>query len=327
MSDSTRTTAPHTTPDTRSADNSDSASAPGAVPLVGIDWGTSNRRAYLLDQRGELLRKHEDDAGILKVDGDYEASLRELLQALELERADIIMSGMVGSRNGWRQVPYLDIRQPISSLRDHLMEIDSGLPNVRCRIVPGYQYLDPQGLPDVMRGEEAQVLGALALSASSGWFLLPGTHSKWVRVEDGTVKALLTFMTGELFALMSQHGTLSKVMTAEQSVPAAFEAGLRAAPHGTFTHMAFCCRALVVTDMMPQDHTASYLSGLLIGSELHDIRTRSGGHFEVPVQVVGSPGLSARYLSALELLGIPARAWQPDGVYVAALRNLFNLER
>jgi 2-dehydro-3-deoxygalactonokinase len=301
--------------------------ADNAVSRIGIDWGTSNRRAYLLDQRGELIRQHEDEFGILKVEGNYSASLRNLLQVLGIDQADIIMSGMVGSRNGWHQVPYLDIKQPIASLKDHLMEIDSGLPGVRCRIVPGYQYLDPQGLPDVMRGEEAQVLGALALSASNGWFLLPGTHSKWVHVEGGVVQSFLTFMTGELFALMSQHGTLSKVMTKEQSVPAAFEAGLRAAPHGAFTHMAFCCRALVVTDMMPPDHTASYLSGLLIGTELNDICRRSGGRIEAPVQVVGSPGLSARYLSALEHLGIPARAWQPDGVYVAALRNLFNLER
>ncbi|NEX59734.1 2-dehydro-3-deoxygalactonokinase [Noviherbaspirillum galbum] len=298
-----------------------------AAPLLGIDWGTSNRRAYLLDERGELVRKHEDDAGILNVQGRFGDSLRDLLQTLQVGSADIILSGMVGSRNGWVEAPYLDISQPITELKNHLLEVDSGLPGVRCRIVPGYRYLDPQGLPDVMRGEEAQVLGALALSASSGWFLLPGTHSKWVHVEDGTVRALLTFMTGELFALMSQHGTLSKVITAEQSIPAAFEAGLRAAPHGAFTHMAFCCRALVVTDMMPPDHTASYLSGLLIGSELDDIRRRSGGDFNVPVQVVGSPGLSARYLNALELLGTPARAWQPDGVYVAALRHLFQLER
>ncbi|KRB91425.1 2-dehydro-3-deoxygalactonokinase [Noviherbaspirillum sp. Root189] len=292
---------------------------------LGIDWGTSNRRAYVLNARGELIHQHSDDAGILHVERDFEGSLRKLLQTLGLQSADIVMSGMIGSRNGWREAPYLSVDQPLTALHDNLMEIDTSIPGVRCRVTPGYKYIDVNGIPDVMRGEETQVLGTLSLSAVDGWFLLPGTHSKWVRVEDGGMTEFLTFMTGELFSLMSQHGTLSKVMTEQQSIPEAFAAGVRAARHGSFTHTAFCCRALVVTDMMPADHTASYLSGLLIGTEIHDILQRTHGPMRSPVQVVGSPGLSARYLSALELLGIHARAWQPDGVYLAALRALFKL--
>lgn len=295
--------------------------------LVGIDWGTSNRRAYILDAQGDLVRQHNDDAGILRVDGDFEGSLRSLLQGLQLDRAEIVMSGMVGSRNGWQQVPYLGVDQPLSALRDALTEIDTTIPGVRCRIVPGYCYIDPHGLPDVMRGEETQVLGALQLSASDGWFLLPGTHSKWVLVEGGKIVELNTFMTGEFYALLSQYGTLSKVMSDQHSVPQAFAAGINASRHGSFTHTAFCCRALVVTDMMPAEHTASYLSGLLIGTELHEILRKTNLGMRLPVQVVGSPALSTRYLSALELLGIQARAWQPDGVYVAALRSLFNIDK
>lgn len=295
--------------------------------LLGIDWGTSNRRAYVLDAQGNLVHQHNDDAGILHVDGDFEGSLRALLQTLRIDNADIVMSGMIGSRNGWKQVPYLSTEQPLSALGDGMAEIDTAISGIRCRIVPGYQYIDSHGLPDVMRGEETQVLGALQLSASDGWFLLPGTHSKWVHVESGRIMEFSTFMTGELYALLSQHGTLAKVMTEEQSLPDAFAAGIRASAHGVFTHTAFCCRALVVTDMMPADHTASYLSGLLIGTELHDIMRKATTAIGAPVQVVGSPSLVSRYLSALELLGIQARAWQPDGVYVAALRSLFNLDK
>jgi 2-dehydro-3-deoxygalactonokinase len=298
-----------------------------SMPRLGIDWGTSNRRAYLLDGRGELIRQHDDDAGILKVDGSFSESLKELLAVLELDSADVIMSGMVGSRNGWHQVPYLTIEQPLSRLHEALVEIDSGLPNVRCRIVPGYEYMDVNGFPDVMRGEETQVLGTQELSASSGWFLLPGTHSKWVRMEDSCIREFLTFMTGEFYALVSQHGTLAKIMAGQASVPSAFEDGLRAAALGTLTHMAFCCRARVVTDRMPAEHAASYISGLLIGTELNDILERTGGTISSPVQVIGSPALAARYLSALEFLGISARAWQPDGVYLAALHALFNHKR
>lgn len=300
-----------------------------SIPVLGIDWGTSNRRAYLLDEHGELVQQHNDENGILKVNGNFEASLKHLLYTLGLGGADVVMSGMVGSRNGWREAPYLTVGQPLSCLHDALMEIESGIARVRCRIVPGYQYKDAQGTPDVMRGEETQVLGALELSAASGWFLLPGTHSKWVRIDNGRMTEFYTFMTGELFSLMSRHGTLSKVMRAPQQsvVPDAFEAGLRAAHHGSFTHTAFCCRALVVTDMMPAEHAPSYLSGLLIGAELQDILQRTGGHIDAPVQVVGTPALAERYLGALGLLGITACAWQPDSVYVAALRALFNLKR
>lgn len=293
--------------------------------LLGIDWGTSNRRAYLLAPDGSLLRRHEDEGGILHVDGDFEGSLAALLRQLGLEQADIILSGMVGSRNGWQEAPYLDISEPLSMLEARMASISTSLPGVRCRIVPGYRYLDPQNIPDVMRGEEAQLLGAMRLGAGEGWFLLPGTHSKWARVEHGRIQEFYTFMTGELYALLSQHGTLSKVMQSREPVAEAFAAGMQAARHAPFTHAAFGCRALVVTDMMPAAHTASYLSGLLIGAELHDILRRAGGSLH-SVQVIGSEALGRRYLEALQLAGIGARAWQPDEVYVAALAALFDIE-
>lgn len=294
------------------------------MPLLGIDWGTSNRRAYLLDAQGKLVRQHNDESGILSVAGNFEASLRDLLQALGLEHADVVMSGMVGSRNGWQQVPYLSVEQPLSRLPDALVDIPTALPGVRCRIAPGYSYIDPHGIPDVMRGEEAQIFGALQQGAPDGWFLLPGTHSKWVRVLHEKITEIVTFMTGELYALLSQHGTLAKIMQEQQSVPAAFEAGLRAARHGEFTHMAFCCRALVVTDMMPAEHSSSYLSGLLIGAELHDILRRSDEAMGSPVHIIGSPSLAARYLHALESVGMAARVWQPDDIYISALAAFFN---
>lgn len=294
---------------------------------IGIDWGTSNRRAYVLDEQGALLRQHSDAAGILHVNGDFRTSLRELLQVLQVQQADVVMSGMVGSRNGWHEVAYLDVSHPLSELPASMVEVDSGLPGVRCRMVPGYRYTDPQGMPDVMRGEEIQIFGALQMSAAHGWFLHPGTHSKWVRLEEGRVRELITFMTGELYALLSEHGTLAKAMTSKEPVPAAFASGVEAAAHGSFTHLAFAGRAMVVTDAMPPAHTASWLSGLLIGSEVHDIFRRTGARIDGPVQLIGSPALATRYLSALELVGVRARAWQPDAVYVAALRSLFNLDK
>ncbi|WP_019141042.1 2-dehydro-3-deoxygalactonokinase [Noviherbaspirillum massiliense] len=294
--------------------------------LLGIDWGTSNRRAYLLDGQGRLVRRHEDGFGILSVAGDFEASLRELLEDLDVHPPQVLMSGMVGSRNGWHEIPYLSVDHPLSDLASAAADIGSTLP-MPCRIVPGYEYLDANGMPDVMRGEETQVFGAFELGASDGWFVLPGTHSKWVRVEDGRIREFLTFMTGELFALLSKQGTLAKLMNVHEDVPAAFEAGLKAAGHGAFTHLAFSCRALVVTDRMPQEQAYSYLSGLLIGTELHDILRRSSGEMRPPVEIIGSPALGARYRRALELLNVTARAWQPDDIYVAALHALSGMKR
>lgn len=305
------------------------AAGPGTV--LGIDWGTTNRRAYVLDAQGRVVREHSDAQGILAVGaGNFPASLQALMATLGLEAADVVMSGMVGSRSGWKQVPYLDLLQPIAHLPEALVEIapPPGMDGVRCRIVPGYCIVDESGTPDVMRGEETQIYGAMIEGGGDGWYLLPGTHSKWVQVEDGHVRAIVTFMTGELFALLSERGSLAAVVkesAGAADVQEAFEAALRVAQREGFTHAAFGCRALVVTDTMPAAHAASYLSGLLIGAEIAGIRQRSGGMPRGTVQIVGSPKLAARYEAALQFFDMPSRAWAPDRVYLDALRRLAGL--
>lgn len=298
----------------------------GHNPLLGIDWGTTNRRAYLIDEEGRLLRKQSDEFGILAVGGDFEASLARLLNEFELDHADVIMSGMVGSRNGWQQTPYLGIEQALSRLPHAMVELKTSLPQVRCRIVPGYRYDDARGIPDVMRGEETQVFGALALSSANGWFLHPGTHSKWIHVREGFITQFCTFMTGELFSLLTRYGTLAALMQQREVAADAFEQGLQAAAAGSLSHTTFGCRALVVTDSMPAAHAWSYLSGLLIGSELHDIRQRNPEDRSGPVQLIGSPDLELHYRHALEYFGMHAKVWSPDEVYVAALRELAGIK-
>jgi 2-dehydro-3-deoxygalactonokinase len=302
-----------------------------ALPVVGIDWGTTNRRAYVFDAKGEVLRQHNDGMGILAVNGNFKSSLMELLDTLQLEEADVIMSGMVGSRNGWEEVSYLSVDHPILELPRAMREIDSGIPKIRCRIVPGYHFINRHGLPDVMRGEETQVLGALRMGAEDdGWFVLPGTHSKWVAIEDGMITELMTFMTGEMYSMLTKQGTLSNLMQEQSDAPEAFRAGMAAARNGGFTHMAFACRALVVTGAMPAAHAASFLSGLLIGAELHETsrRTHSGLGRERPVvHVIGSEKLAPRYQAALEFSDMVPRLWQPDQVFVSALRFLAGIDQ
>ncbi|MDQ9171556.1 2-dehydro-3-deoxygalactonokinase [Oxalobacteraceae bacterium R-40] len=301
------------------------------VPVLGIDWGTTNRRAYVFNHKGELIRQHSDAMGILAVKGNFEGSLRALLDKLELDEADVVMSGMVGSRNGWEEVPYLSVDRPILELPHAMREIDSGMPGVRCRIVPGYSFVNRHGLPDVMRGEETQVLGALRMGAEDdGWFVLPGTHSKWVAIEDGMITELMTFMTGEMYSLLTRQGTLSNLMHEQIDAPVAFRAGMAAARDGGFTHMAFACRALVVTGAMPATHAASFLSGLLIGAELHETsrRTHSGAGPDRPiVHVIGSETLAPKYQAALEFCDMVPRLWQPDQVFGSAVRFLAGFDQ
>ncbi len=297
--------------------------------IVGVDWGTTNRRAYVLDEQGMELRRHVDECGILKVGaGNFESSFKALLQTLSVSSADVVMSGMVGSRNGWHQVPYLGTDHPLARLPEALVEIDASQDDLRCRIVPGYQTMDEFGTPDVMRGEETQIFGALAETGiANGWFVLPGTHSKWVRVAEGSIVNFMTFMTGELFALLSTHGTLASLTSDDTTMSKPFEAGLRAAQRSGFTHAAFGCRALVVTESMPASHASSYLSGLLIGAELADIRQKTGDYPRGPVQVIGSPSLAARYIEALQFFDLPGRVWPPDDIYLAALRRLAGIAK
>lgn len=293
-----------------------------AEQILGIDWGTTNRRAYLLDAQGTLLSEHVDSEGILAAGKDFTGSLGALLAKMAIGTGEVILSGMIGSRNGWREAPYLTSETMLTALPGALMSLEAPFPGLRCRIVPGYRVDHPHGAPDVMRGEETQVFGALKMGAAEGWFLLPGTHSKWVRVAGGRVVDIITFMTGELFGLLSQHGTLAPLMQEKADMPEAFEAGLCAAQHGGFTHAAFGCRALVVTDAMPAAHAHSYLSGLLIGAELAEVRRRDDAAPGQAIQVIGSPELTVRYLHALDFFDMRARQWPADAVYLAALRAL-----
>lgn len=297
------------------------------VPLLGIDWGSSNRRAYLLDPAGALVRRHDDACGMLAASGRFPQALQELLDTFGLEQANVLMSGMVGSRSGWQQVPYVDCTVPLAQLSQHLQQVPFERPGVRCAIVPGYRHVDAHGAPDVMRGEEMQILGARALGAGDGWFVLPGTHSKWVRVADGHVAEIVTFMTGELFSLMTRHGTLAAALP-PQPWPwheEAFHAGLEAAQHGGFTHNAFVCRARVVTDAMPAAHATSYLSGLLIGAEFQHIEDRLKHRLQdgaAAVQLIGAPDLVAHYVAALAWRGLGSLVWQADQVFQEAVRSL-----
>lgn len=291
--------------------------------ILGVDWGTSNRRAYLIDQQGNCLAEHEDGQGMLAVGGRerFSASLDGLLDAMHLDSdVPVIMSGMVGSASGWQEVNYLDASVPLTELPQHLAPVTDPAWAGRCHIVPGYCYRNGAAV-DVMRGEETQLLGAVALGKRDGWLVLPGTHSKWVLLRDGVIQSFATYMTGELFAMLSAGGTLSSMMAGDTTDAEGFAVGLnQAARNEPLSNTLFRVRAGVVSRTWPQQQAAAVVSGLLIGAEF------AAAAREVPadgsgagITVIGSPALAARYAAAAAHFGLKCEVLDPHRVYCTAI--------
>ncbi|MFJ1466085.1 2-dehydro-3-deoxygalactonokinase [Massilia orientalis] len=290
--------------------------------LLGIDWGSSNRRAYLVDAAGTCLATRADDQGMLAVRPDFAGSFAALVAAMGVDPAiPAVASGMVGSAQGWREVPYLDIGVPLDALPDHVVRVDDPRAGRPCFIVPGYVQRGEH--VDVMRGEETQLLGAVALGRRDGWFVLPGTHSKWVHLADGVIRRIATFMTGELFAMVSAHGTLAPLMAGAHDDDSAFVTGLDAARRGApLSNALFGVRARVVSGAMPAAQARSFVSGLLVGTEFVAAVGLTGGG--VPPTCIGSPVLRARYARAAVHFGTTLAGLDPDRVYCAALARFLD---
>lgn len=295
--------------------------------FVGIDWGTTHRRVYTLNPAGVCTQTFEDDEGALACKGRFETALDVALQRIKGHPKWVLMSGMVGSALGWREVPYVDTSVALADLPRHVVRVHESAHVAAHLIVPGYSVRNAWGQPDVMRGEETQLLGAWALGYHSGWFVLPGTHSKWVELQAGRIVQLRTYMTGELFALLSQHGTVAAAAGATAQVwdDSAFSQGVQSARHSTLSHQLFGCRAWVVCGDMPASSAQSYLSGLLIGAELHDVMNSSGNALQSgPVHFIGAPELSQHYLAAAKPLQLTFEVMDAQAVYLAALAHFQN---
>lgn len=271
--------------------------------LVAIDWGTSSLRGALIDGDGRVLEEQNHARGILTVPP---GGFREVFDSLfgtwmKEPGARCLISGMAGSRQGWVEAPYCPCPTGLAEVRTKVREIEPG----RIAIVPGLCD-EHAGVPDVMRGEEVQIFGAIALTGlRNGLFVLPGTHNKWARVKDGRVAGFRTFMTGEFYALLSQHSILARTLDASAAFDeAAFLSGVAQADNGEgLLHNAFGARTLSLFERMSAGELASYLSGLLIGEELRTQSVRANGE----VVLIGSPALTQRYALALKSLGTATR--------------------
>lgn len=297
--------------------------------IVGLDWGTTHRRAYAVDAQGVCVQELSDDDGALACQGRFPQALQSALDTLGVQPGLVVMSGMVGSALGWHEVPYVGGDVALQDLAAHALRGPDAPAGAPCLIVPGYCLRNAAGLPDVMRGEETQLLGAWALGHTDGWFVLPGTHSKWVELRAGRVVQLRTYMTGELFDLLGQHGTLAAAAATASPVwdDTAFAEGVRAAGAHALSHQLFSCRARVVSKDMPAASSRSYLSGLLIGTELKDVL--QGGTAPTPApgglahfKLLGSPQLAALYQTAAGYLGLKFDLLDAKQAFVAAVHHI-----
>ena len=235
-----------------------------------------------------------------------------------------LLCGMVGSAFGWREAAYLPSPAELAELADALVS-----PRANVHIVPGMRCTNPLGAPDVMRGEETQLLGALGgLAAGLGTgrqlVCLPGTHTKWVSVHDGLVQEFLTVPSGELFALLCDHSVLVREPTTPVTHRAAdFERGLQAAaryPEIPVTHKIFQARSLRLDQQLAPEGAASWASGLLIGTDVAGaMQLFPELDRRAPVYLIGAPHLTEAYSIALARVGLQARAVDGEAAALAGL--------
>jgi 2-dehydro-3-deoxygalactonokinase len=276
--------------------------------MIAIDWGTSSLRAARLDAGGAVLEERQSGEGILHVPpGGFPAAFERATQGWPLPAGTLCLaSGMVGSRQGWQEAPYCPCPAGAGELAGAVAWLPDAPAGIRLGLVPGLSALEG-GVHDVMRGEEVQVFGALELLArDAGLFVLPGTHSKWVRVQQGRIVAFSTFMTGEFYAVLRQHSILGRTMAAEDGAldEAAFVRGvIHARQAGSLLHGAFAARTVSLFAQLPQAALPSYLSGLVIGEELRAQRLENSS---ADLVLVGAEALTQRYRLALRTLGLDA---------------------
>ncbi|MGI4946857.1 MAG: 2-dehydro-3-deoxygalactonokinase [Janthinobacterium lividum] len=266
--------------------------------MIGIDWGTTSFRAVRL-QGQAVIDRRDLPLGILRVPpGGFASALHDAVAPwLAAGETRILVSGMAGSRQGWQEAPYLPCPADAAALAAALKPVPFDAAQVF--LVPGLSV--PGDPPEVMRGEETQLVGTLASIGRDGLACLPGSHSKWARIVGGSIAGFSTHLTGEAFAALRDHTILGRmVQPGAEPDPACFDMGVaRSAQPGGLLHHLFGVRTLGLFDRLPNPE--SYLSGLLIGHEIHAAAPGSQ-----TVHLIGEPKLCALYARAIAGCGSSA---------------------
>ena len=270
-------------------------------PFIALDWGTTSFRAYHVDGSGKVINQFADAEGILAVkDGAFEAVLESHIGSWD-KLLPVIASGMITSRQGWIERPYVDCPASAADLAQaiHLHKTSSGR---LIHFITGLHLKSPSIGHDVMRSEEVQVFGSLDTGAHH--FVTPGTHSKWIDVEDGHITNFATYITGETFSLMRNHSILGRLMKDDADDEAAFNQGVEKAfadPAGLL-HSLFSVRSLGLFDALKPEQLSSYLSGIVIGTEV--AHATLSNDRSAKYVVLASPNIGMRYLRAMKIAGL-----------------------
>jgi 2-dehydro-3-deoxygalactonokinase len=292
--------------------------------FIAGDWGTSRLRLYLCDPAGNVLaRSAGEGASVPDCAGRFAAAVTPRDKAHGVLPA--VLAGMVGSSIGWREVPYLKCPAKPSAIADAALRLESD--GRAIAILPGLSCRGKTGAPDVMRGEETQILGALRLhpQLTKGRHLLclPGTHTKWVAVTEGAVSQFQTALSGELFEILRRHSVLARDSGEVDGQSPAFALGLDCARQkADLLHLLFSARSRAVTGDMAKVDAASYLSGLVLGKDVATALALfevASSNMEGPVQLICTPMLAALYGKALAAYDVKTAVIDGDRAALAGL--------
>ena len=280
--------------------------------FIAVDWGTTNRRAYLVDSSGKRTDEFEDAKGILSVPaGGFAAAVAEVRE--RLGDKPLLLAGMIGSNRGWLEAPYVPCPAGIEDLAGALAK-----PSEREAIVPGVKD-EANGRADVMRGEEVQLLGAVATGLVDPDALVchPGTHNKWVILRRGKIESFRTVMTGELFSVLKAHSILADLLGGEVEPGEAFREGARVGLSSEdLPAELFSVRARVILGKAKKEDAASFASGLLIGT---DVRIGLSYPTSAQVTVIGEPHLTRLYAAAIQEANRTANQIEGERCFLAGV--------
>jgi 2-dehydro-3-deoxygalactonokinase len=279
--------------------------------FIALDWGTTSFRAYLVGADGAVKDQFADSEGILAVkDNGFEAVLESHIGHWD-KSLPVVAAGMITSRQGWIELPYAECPAGPAELAKHI-HVHKAKSGRVIHFLTGLHLKSDTIGHDVMRSEETQVFGSLDSGAAH--FVTPGTHSKWIDVVDGKITRFATYITGEMFSLLRNHSILGRLMTSDDDDEAAFLKGVDKAfadPAG-FLHSLFSVRSLGLFNDVPTDKLASYLSGIVIGTEVAHA-TLSNDRAAKYV-ILASPGIGGRYVRAMKAAGLDAAMGDPLAV-------------
>ncbi|TNF22669.1 MAG: 2-dehydro-3-deoxygalactonokinase [Rhodobacteraceae bacterium] len=289
---------------------------------VAVDWGTSNLRVWVIGADGAVIANPASDRGMAVLDSDeFEPALRRLISAYlpESGYVPVIVCGMAGARQGWLEAPYVPVPCAAPGAGQAVCP-ETADPRLDVAILPGVLQTSP---PDVMRGEETQIAGYLRDNPDfDGVLCLPGTHAKWVHVSAREIVSFRTFMTGELFALMSEQSVLRHSLTEEGWDNDAFLAAVEdvmTAPHRLGARL-FTLRAASLLEGTASATTRAQVSGMLLGLEIAGARDYWLGR---DIVLIGTPKLTGLYRAALEAQGAAVRETDGAELALAGLRSAY----